>query len=160
MYQVSWQVLSRPPPNYQYRHRFSQWGLVDVASHCVVHHNTLATWIAGWNYLGGWCQRKRYHIHLLYFFSPFFIFSKKNVLNCVCFSSWVIDYLGKELEDHVANFPVPVHVLRTHKRSGLIRARLIGAKQVKGQVITFLDAHCECTEGWLEPLLARVAENR
>ncbi|EFX67256.1 hypothetical protein DAPPUDRAFT_218737 [Daphnia pulex] len=70
------------------------------------------------------------------------------------------DYLGKELEDHVANFPVPVHVLRTHKRSGLIRARLIGAKQVKGQVITFLDAHCECTEGWLEPLLARVAENR
>jgi len=71
-----------------------------------------------------------------------------------------IDYLGKELEDHVANFPVPVHVLRTHKRSGLIRARLIGAKQVKGQVITFLDAHCECTEGWLEPLLARVAENR
>jgi polypeptide N-acetylgalactosaminyltransferase len=55
---------------------------------------------------------------------------------------------------------VPVHVLRTHKRSGLIRARLIGAKQVKGQVITFLDAHCECTEGWLEPLLARVAENR
>ncbi|KAK4037798.1 polypeptide N-acetylgalactosaminyltransferase 5 isoform X1 [Daphnia magna] len=70
------------------------------------------------------------------------------------------DYLGKELEEHVANFPVPVHVLRTHKRSGLIRARLIGAKQVKGQVITFLDAHCECTEGWLEPLLARVAENR
>lgn len=97
---------------------------------------------------------------------PFFLLrflffkKKKNVLNCVCFSSWVIDYLGKELEDHVANFPVPVHVLRTHKRSGLIRARLIGAKQVKGQVITFLDAHCECTEGWLEPLLARVAENR
>ncbi len=64
------------------------------------------------------------------------------------------------MEEHVAHFPVPVHVLRTHKRSGLIRARLIGAKQVKGQIITFLDAHCECTEGWLEPLLARVAENR
>lgn len=72
----------------------------------------------------------------------------------------VKDYLGKELEDHVADFPVPVRVLRTGKRSGLIRARLIGAKEVKGQVITFLDAHCECTEGWLEPLLARVAENR
>lgn len=55
---------------------------------------------------------------------------------------------------------MPVRVLRTGKRSGLIRARLIGAEQVKGQVITFLDAHCECTEGWLEPLLARVAENR
>jgi len=70
------------------------------------------------------------------------------------------DYLGKELEDHVARLPVPVRVMRTGKRSGLIRARLIGAKEVKGQVITFLDAHCECTEGWLEPLLARVAENR
>jgi polypeptide N-acetylgalactosaminyltransferase len=60
----------------------------------------------------------------------------------------------------VATLPVPVRVMRTGKRSGLIRARLLGAKEVKGQVITFLDAHCECTEGWLEPLLARVAENR
>ena len=34
-------------------------------------------------------------------------------------------------------------VLRTGKRSGLIRARLLGAAAVKGQVITFLDAHCE-----------------
>lgn len=51
-------------------------------------------------------------------------------------------------------------VLRTGKRSGLIRARLIGAKEVTGQVITFLDAHCECTKGWLEPLLARIAEDR
>jgi polypeptide N-acetylgalactosaminyltransferase len=70
-------------------------------------------------------------------------------------------------------------VLRTGKRSGLIRARLIGAAAVKGQVITFLDAHCEvsareknqcnnvilmmffqCTEGWLEPLLSRIALDR
>lgn len=51
-------------------------------------------------------------------------------------------------------------VLRTGKRSGLIRARLLGAKHVKGEVITFLDAHCECADGWLEPLLARIVLNR
>jgi len=70
------------------------------------------------------------------------------------------DFLGKKLEDYVSKLSVPVKVLRTGKRSGLIRARLIGAAQTKGQVITFLDAHCECTKGWLEPLLARIVEDR
>nr|CAD7595837.1 unnamed protein product [Timema genevievae] len=70
------------------------------------------------------------------------------------------DHLKQQLEDYVATLPVPVYVYRTEKRSGLIRARLLGAKHVKGQVITFLDAHCECTEGWLEPLLSRIAEDR
>ncbi|XP_017782077.1 PREDICTED: polypeptide N-acetylgalactosaminyltransferase 5 isoform X2 [Nicrophorus vespilloides] len=70
------------------------------------------------------------------------------------------DHLGRKLEEYVKTLPVPVHVFRTEKRSGLIRARLLGAKHVKGQVITFLDAHCECTEGWLEPLLARIVEDR
>jgi len=71
-----------------------------------------------------------------------------------------VEHLGRPLENYVAELPVPVHVYRTETRSGLIRARLLGAKHVKGQVITFLDAHCECTEGWLEPLLARIAMNR
>lgn len=71
-----------------------------------------------------------------------------------------VDHLGRKLEDYVKKLPVPVYVLRTEKRSGLIRARLLGAKHVTGQVITFLDAHCECTEGWLEPLLARIVQDR
>ncbi|XP_032591904.1 polypeptide N-acetylgalactosaminyltransferase 5 isoform X2 [Drosophila grimshawi] len=70
------------------------------------------------------------------------------------------DFLGKQLEDYVAKLPVRTFVLRTEKRSGLIRARLLGAEHVAGEVITFLDAHCECTEGWLEPLLARIVQNR
>ncbi|XP_043506610.1 polypeptide N-acetylgalactosaminyltransferase 5 isoform X3 [Frieseomelitta varia] len=70
------------------------------------------------------------------------------------------DHLKQDLEDYVKTLPVPTYVYRTEKRSGLIRARLLGAKHVKGQVITFLDAHCECTEGWLEPLLSRIAEDR
>ncbi|KAG9349243.1 hypothetical protein JZ751_027686 [Albula glossodonta] len=55
---------------------------------------------------------------------------------------------------------VPVRILRMEQRSGLIRARLRGAAATRGQVITFLDAHCECTVGWLEPLLARIKEDR
>ena len=35
-----------------------------------------------------------------------------------------------------------------------------GAKLSKGQVITYLDAHCECTEGWLEPLLNEIYLDR
>ncbi|XP_055376433.1 polypeptide N-acetylgalactosaminyltransferase 5 isoform X2 [Condylostylus longicornis] len=70
------------------------------------------------------------------------------------------DHLGTKLDEYVATLPVKTFVLRTGKRSGLIRARLLGAKHVSGEVITFLDAHCECTEGWLEPLLARIVQNR
>lgn len=70
------------------------------------------------------------------------------------------DHLKQDLEDYITTLPVPTYVYRTEKRSGLIRARLLGAKYVKGQVITFLDAHCECTEGWLEPLLSRIANDR
>jgi len=35
-----------------------------------------------------------------------------------------------------------------------------GAELSKGQVITFLDAHCECTQGWLEPLLYEIYLDR
>uniref|UniRef100_A0A668A9I5 Polypeptide N-acetylgalactosaminyltransferase n=1 Tax=Myripristis murdjan TaxID=586833 RepID=A0A668A9I5_9TELE len=70
------------------------------------------------------------------------------------------DFLKKKLENYVRTLEVPVRVLRMEQRSGLIRARLRGAAATKGQVITFLDAHCECTVGWLEPLLARIKEDR
>ncbi|KAK9505613.1 hypothetical protein O3M35_009624 [Rhynocoris fuscipes] len=69
-------------------------------------------------------------------------------------------FLGKELEDYVETLPVRTRVLRTGDRIGLIKARLLGAKQATGHILTFLDAHCECTKGWLEPLIVRVAEDR
>ncbi|XP_029461369.1 polypeptide N-acetylgalactosaminyltransferase 13 isoform X1 [Rhinatrema bivittatum] len=70
------------------------------------------------------------------------------------------DFLKSSLEKYVKRLEVPIKIIRMEQRSGLIRARLRGAKASKGQVITFLDAHCECTLGWLEPLLARIKEDR
>ncbi|RXM36460.1 Polypeptide N-acetylgalactosaminyltransferase 1 [Acipenser ruthenus] len=70
------------------------------------------------------------------------------------------DFLKRPLEQYVRQLEVPVRVVRMEQRSGLIRARLRGASLSTGQVITFLDAHCECTMGWLEPLLARIKLDR
>jgi len=53
-----------------------------------------------------------------------------------------------------------VIVVRNKKRSGLIKSRLAGAIKATGDVIVFLDSHCETTPGWIEPLLARIAEDR
>ena len=67
--------------------------------------------------------------------------------------------LKKPLEEQVSQFE-KVKVLRMPQREGLVRARLRGAEVSRGEVLTFLDSHCEATEGWLEPMLARIAQNR
>ncbi|XP_007518306.1 polypeptide N-acetylgalactosaminyltransferase 6 [Erinaceus europaeus] len=68
------------------------------------------------------------------------------------------DYLKEQLEQYVKQLQV-VRVVRQEERKGLITARLLGASVAQAEVLTFLDAHCECFHGWLEPLLARIAED-
>ncbi|XP_055973442.1 polypeptide N-acetylgalactosaminyltransferase 12-like [Sorex fumeus] len=64
------------------------------------------------------------------------------------------EHLKERLEAHLPK----VHLIRATKREGLVCARLLRASGAKGDILTFLDCHCECHEGWLEPLLQRIGE--
>ncbi|XP_064484396.1 N-acetylgalactosaminyltransferase 7-like [Ornithodoros turicata] len=78
----------------------------------------------------------------------------------------VDDYSDKEnlkgeLETYIArNFRSKVRLLRNREREGLIRSRTYGAEQSRGEVVLFLDAHCEVGPNWLPPLLAPIYYNR
>uniref|UniRef100_A0A673I5W7 Polypeptide N-acetylgalactosaminyltransferase n=1 Tax=Sinocyclocheilus rhinocerous TaxID=307959 RepID=A0A673I5W7_9TELE len=67
------------------------------------------------------------------------------------------EHLHEKLEEYVKSLNI-VKVVRQPERKGLITARLLGASKAQGEILTFLDAHCECFPGWLEPLLARIVE--
>eukprot|EP00051_Salpingoeca_urceolata_P031576 m.12077 g.12077 ORF g.12077 m.12077 type:complete len:615 (+) comp4174_c0_seq2:123-1967(+) len=67
-------------------------------------------------------------------------------------------HLGAPLEEQIKAYP-KVRLMRLERRSGLIRAKVEGAKAAHGKVLVYLDSHCECNDGWLEPLLDRIMKN-
>lgn len=72
-----------------------------------------------------------------------------------------IEEVKKPLDDYCEeHFGEIVRILRPEKRLGLIAAKNYGGRRAVGDVLVFLDAHIEATEGWLEPLLIRIKEKR
>lgn len=70
-----------------------------------------------------------------------------------------LDDLKGELEQSLSEL-TKVKLVRNDKREGLIRGRMIGANHATGQVLVFLDSHCEVNLSWLEPLLSLIQAER
>lgn len=64
-----------------------------------------------------------------------------------------IEDLANDLSDYVGAYLSIVKLIRLKKRSGLIKARVEGAKIAKSETLVFLDSHCEAYHNWLPPLL-------
>eukprot|EP00397_Hematodinium_sp_SG-2012_P033484 GEMP01035783.1.p1 GENE.GEMP01035783.1~~GEMP01035783.1.p1 ORF type:complete len:635 (+),score=136.91 GEMP01035783.1:103-2007(+) len=68
-------------------------------------------------------------------------------------------WLGTQLENYVKRGLPKTRLSRLAERSGLMRARMHGAKLAKFENLIILDSHIECSPEWIEPLLARLTED-
>lgn len=72
-----------------------------------------------------------------------------------------LEHLHEQLENEMKKpYYRKVKIVRNEEREGLIRSRNNGAVAATGDVVVFLDAHCEVDYNWLPPLLAPIHEDR
>jgi len=72
-----------------------------------------------------------------------------------------LEHLHERLDQELKKpYYSKVKLVRNEEREGLIRARNNGAIAATGEVVVFLDAHCEVAYNWLPPLLAPIYEDR
>ncbi|XP_071508632.1 polypeptide N-acetylgalactosaminyltransferase 4-like [Diadema antillarum] len=72
-----------------------------------------------------------------------------------------MEHLLEPLEDYIANIHTArIRIIRSRQRYGLIKARMLGVEEASAPTFTFLDSHVEVMMGWLEPLLARLSEEK
>ncbi|KAM5264189.1 N-acetylgalactosaminyltransferase 7 isoform 3-T3 [Ctenodactylus gundi] len=71
------------------------------------------------------------------------------------------EHLKEKLDNYIKLWNGLVKVFRNERREGLIQARSIGAQKAKlGQVLIYLDAHCEVAVNWYAPLVAPISKDR
>ena len=73
-----------------------------------------------------------------------------------------LEHLHEQLENEIEKpyYKGRVRLIRNAEREGLIRSRNNGAVAARGEVVIFLDAHCEVGYNWLPPLLAPIHADR
>ena len=67
--------------------------------------------------------------------------------------------IQEELEKAIFTLP-KVRLVRLTQREGSTKARIYGAAYAIGDIISYLDSHVEVNQGWMDPILRRIHQDR